>query len=165
VTASPGNRHCANCIGTLSFPIHGSVTEGTVYITANIQYESMVQQASYMIQQYNDLSGAGVARIECLHQRTCIDFQYIAPFTRRSTSAFCTIGLHRVCLCVCILMTRYSVPIHNWHSAGSPGWPFPLTLKYKYIFEMTHIRKQFYRTALGNCYGLKLPKCRLQLKK
>ena len=20
--ASPGNRHCANCIGTLSFPIH-----------------------------------------------------------------------------------------------------------------------------------------------
>jgi len=23
---------------------------------------------------------------------------------------------------------------YNWHSAGSPGWPFPM-LKYKYIFQ------------------------------
>jgi len=26
------------------------------------------------------------------------------------------------------------------------------------------MRKQFYQTALGNCYGLKLPKCWLQFK-
>ena len=36
-----------------------------------------------------------------------------------------------------------------------PGWPFAM-LKYKYLFQ---IRKHFYRTALGNCCGLKLPKC------
>ena len=29
---------------------------------------------------------------------------------------------------------------------------------------LQNIRKQFYQTALGNCYGLKLPKCRLQFK-
>jgi len=27
------------------------------------------------------------------------------------------------------------------------------------------MRKQFYQTALGNCYGLKLPECRLRFKK
>ena len=27
------------------------------------------------------------------------------------------------------------------------------------------MRKQFCQTALGNCYGLKLPKCWLQFKK
>ena len=27
------------------------------------------------------------------------------------------------------------------------------------------MRKQFYQTALGNCYGLKLPKCRMQFIK
>ena len=35
----------------------------------------------------------------------------------------------------------------------------------KNIFFKQNIRKQFYRTALGNCYALKLPKCWLQLKK
>ena len=34
----------------------------------------------------------------------------------------------------------------------------------KNIFFKQNIRKQFYRTALGNCYALKLPKCWLQLK-
>jgi len=33
------------------------------------------------------------------------------------------------------------------------------------IFLKQNIRKQFYRTELGNCYGLKLPKYRLQFKK
>jgi len=33
------------------------------------------------------------------------------------------------------------------------------------IFFKQNIRKQFYQTALGNCYSLKLPKCRLQFKK
>jgi len=33
-----------------------------------------------------------------------------------------------------------------------------------YIFQMK-IRKQFYHTALGNCCGLKLAKCRLKFKK
>jgi len=42
---------------------------------------------------------------------------------------------------------------------GSPGWPFPM-LNIN-IFEKK-IRKQFYQTALGNCYRLKLPKCWLQ---
>ena len=43
-----------------------------------------------------------------------------------------------------------------WHSAGSLGWPF-LMLKYKYIFPIRY-RKQFYQTALENCYSLKLLK-------
>jgi len=47
----------------------------------------------------------------------------------------------------------------NWHSAGSLGWPF-LMIKYKYIFQIKHT-EAFYQTALGNCYGLKLPKCML----
>ena len=33
------------------------------------------------------------------------------------------------------------------------------------IFFRWNIRKQFYETALGNCYGWKLPKCSLQFKK
>jgi len=33
----------------------------------------------------------------------------------------------------------------------------------KYIFQK-NTRKQFYQTALGNFYGLKLPKCELQFK-
>ena len=28
---------------------------------------------------------------------------------------------------------RKCADVYNWHSAGSPGWPFPM-LKYKYIF-------------------------------
>ena len=32
-------------------------------------------------------------------------------------------------------------------------------------FLKQNIRKQFYQTALGNCYGLKLPKCYCSLKK
>ena len=55
---------------------------------------------------------------------------------------------------------------YNWHSSGSPGWPFPvLKYKYKYIFQAKYTEKQFYQTALGSCYGLKLPKCWLQFKK
>ena len=51
---------------------------------------------------------------------------------------------------------------YNWHSAGPLSWPLPM-LKYKYIFKW-NIRKRFYQTALGNCYGLKSPKCWLQVK-
>ena len=43
---------------------------------------------------------------------------------------------------------------YNWHSARSLGWSFP----------NKNIRKVFYQTALGNCYGLKLRKCWSQLK-
>jgi len=43
------------------------------------------------------------------------------------------------------------------------GWPFPM-LKYKYIFQIK-IQKQFYQTALENCYGLKYQKRWLQFKK
>ena len=46
---------------------------------------------------------------------------------------------------------------YNWHSAGSLGWPFPM-VKYKYIFQIKYT-EAIYQTALGNCYGLKLPKC------
>jgi len=46
---------------------------------------------------------------------------------------------------------------YSWHSAGSLGRPFPM-LKYN-IFEA------ILETALGNCYGLKLPKCWLRFKK
>jgi len=38
------------------------------------------------------------------------------------------------------------------------GWPSPV-LKYKYIFFKLNMRKQFYQTALRNCYGSKLRKC------
>jgi len=31
-------------------------------------------------------------------------------------------------------------------------------LKYKYFFSKKYTPKQFYQTALGNCYGLQLPK-------
>jgi len=53
---------------------------------------------------------------------------------------------------------------HNWHTDGCLGLPFPV-LKCKYIFFTWNIRRQFYETALGNCYGLKLPKYWLQFKK
>ena len=33
------------------------------------------------------------------------------------------------------------------------------------IFFKQNIWKRFYQAALGNCYGLKLPKCSLQFKK
>jgi len=33
---------------------------------------------------------------------------------------------------------------YNWHSAGSPGWPFPV-LKYKYIFQT-----KYTETVLSN---------------
>jgi len=44
---------------------------------------------------------------------------------------------------------------------GSLGWPFPV-LKYRriIIFRMKYARRQSCRTALGNCCGLKLAKCR-----
>jgi len=48
-------------------------------------------------------------------------------------------------------------------SPGSLGWPFPM-LEYNYIFSKYYIRKQFYQTALENCYGLKLRKYWLQFK-
>ena len=38
-------------------------------------------------------------------------------------------------------------------------FPFPMP-KYEYIFQIkSYVRKHFYRTALGNCYGLKLARC------
>ena len=36
-------------------------------------------------------------------------------------------------------------------------------LNYKCIFQIKYT-EEIYQTALGNCYGLKLPKCRLQFK-
>jgi len=36
------------------------------------------------------------------------------------------------------------------------GWPFKM-MKYKHIFQIKYT-KQFYQTALGNCYGLELTK-------
>jgi len=44
-----------------------------------------------------------------------------------------------------------------------PDWPFQ-TLKLVFFFKK-NIRKQFYQTALGNSYGSKSPKCRLQFQK
>ena len=66
--------------------------------------------------------------------------------------------------CVCVKFDKFSesdrqservgiegtkVCRYSWHSAGSPGWPFPV-LKYRYIFRWI-IRNQFYQTALGSC--------------
>jgi len=39
-----------------------------------------------------------------------------------------------------------------------PGLAISSAKIYLYFFKY-NIRKQFYQTALGNCYGLKLPKC------
>jgi len=60
--------------------------------------------------------------------------------------------------CACIGKCRY-----NWYSAGSLGWPFPM-LKQKYIFQIKYI-EAILSNSTRNCYGLKLPKCRLQFKK
>ena len=41
--ASPGNRHCAKCIGTLSFPtrskIHQKVLQGTMFATNTVTHQ------------------------------------------------------------------------------------------------------------------------------
>jgi len=29
---------------------------------------------------------------------------------------------------------------YNWHSAGSLGWPFPMLVKYKYIFQIKYTK-------------------------
>jgi len=52
---------------------------------------------------------------------------------------------------------------YSWHSAG-PGLAISSAKTFEYIFQIKYIRKQFYQTVLGNCYGLKLPKCRWQFK-
>jgi len=47
----------------------------------------------------------------------------------------------------------------GWASIGlasSLDWPFPM-LKYKYVSQIKYT-ENFYQTALGNWYGLKLPK-------
>jgi len=51
---------------------------------------------------------------------------------------------------------------YNWHSVGSLCWPFPM-LKYKYLFQIKYMAA-ILMNQLGNCHGLKLPKCWLQLK-
>ena len=43
------------------------------------------------------------------------------------------------------------------------GWSFPV-LKYKYIFQVKIHKSNFYQTALGSCYGLKLTKCQFLFK-
>jgi len=52
---------------------------------------------------------------------------------------------------------------YSWHSAG-PGLAISSAKTFEYIFQIKYIRTQFYRTVLGNCYGLKLQKCRWQFK-
>jgi len=39
------------------------------------------------------------------------------------------------------------------------GWFPELAISDAEIFLQIEYTKQFYQTALGNCYGLKLPKC------
>ena len=64
---------------------------------------------------------------------------------RRLTLSVTKFAVHirneRVPLPIQLAQCRY-----NWHSAGSPGRPFPM-LKYYYIFQ-TKYTKQFYQTAL-----------------
>ena len=60
--------------------------------------------------------------------------------------------------CLDVDVGKESVPI-QFAQCRFPGLAFPM-LKYKYIFSIEiNIQKQFYETALGNCYSLKLPKC------
>ena len=49
---------------------------------------------------------------------------------------------------------KENAPIQSaqcWFSGLGWAFPFPVPKNYKYIFQT---RKQFYPTALGNCYGL-----------
>ena len=69
-----------------------------------------------------------------------------------------------VSVCVCLApLNPVLPPVHTYRkrkcadTVGTVlvpcmGWLFPM-LKYKYIFRIK------YTEALGNCYGLKLPKC------
>jgi len=44
------------------------------------------------------------------------------------------------------------------------SWAGHFQCQNRNIFVKYNTRKQFYQTALGNCYGLKLPKYLLQFK-
>jgi len=62
-----------------------------------------------------------------------------------------------------LVIGNESAPIHL-AQCRFPGLAIP-DAKILILFFKQNTRKQFYQTALGNCYGLKLPKCRLQFKK
>jgi len=70
---------------------------------------------------------------------------------------------------VCLRLLPDSVATAIWTRESStlttqlPSHPRPFpVLKYKHIFQIKlNTQKQFYQTALRNCYGLKLPQCRL----
>ena len=84
------------------------------------------------------------------------------PLPRRSPPTWQTSV--RPTVCRLRIFWYFWNPVPAWVIIGNenapiqfPGCPFPL-LKYQYIFRIKK-RKQFCQTALGNCYGLKLPKC------
>jgi len=57
--ASPGNRHCANCIGTLSFPI----ARGRVFFTSFLLHFSAVDWA---VSAHVDISH-GIVHRRCVY--------------------------------------------------------------------------------------------------
>ena len=73
------------------------------------------------------------------------------------------------CRSPCIIAVRLSLigngsaPI-QLEQCRFPGLAISNSKILIYFFKQ-NIRKQFYQTALGNCYGLKLPKCWWQFKK
>jgi len=56
-------------------------------------------------------------------------------------------------------MLTLGMKVHrgNWHSAGS--WLAIFNAKILIYLSNKIYGREFYQTALGNCYGLKLPKC------
>ena len=62
---------------------------------------------------------------------------------------------------ISVSLRRATVCRYNWHSAGFLASHFQCWN----INIFSIIRKQFCQTALGNCYGLKVPECWLQFKK
>jgi len=56
---------------------------------------------------------------------------------------------------------------YNWHSAGFPGWPFPM-LKYKYIFEIKYtetILSFFLSNSTRKLLWFETSKMRIAVKK
>jgi len=62
---------------------------------------------------------------------------------------FCIVSCLYLCLCCCV-----SVSLPNFRRIKI----------YINIHFQIKSRKQFYQTALGKCYGAKLPKCSLHFK-
>jgi len=86
----------------------------------------------------------------------------VSPKTRASKSATSRSAVHAKQPCAVNSIGNESAPIQL-----AQCWFAGLAISNAeiWIYFSKKMRKQFHQTALGNCYGLKLPKCWLQFKK